>query len=303
MKTLRVLAPIVAMCAFLPVYAGTVEGNDIVDASETLAVNLPENVRVIRDVSYGENALQRFDVYVSKEATGPAPVIFMVHGGGWRRGDKAMDRVVENKVARWVPKGFIFISANYRLLPDADPMTQAQDVAKALAAAQALAPRWGGVASKFILMGHSAGGHLVDLLGADPRLAYAQGAQPWLGTISLDAGAINVVDVMENPHAPLFDNAFGTDPDYWKQVSPHHALRFGATPFLLICSQARQRESLNVLKFMLKARSLGVSAEFLPEDLTHGEINYTLGLENDYTLDVEDFMGGLDPLVKWRLKQ
>lgn len=302
MKTLRLLAPVLGACAFLSVYAGTAEGSGVVASSETAAGDLPEGVRVIRDIPYGADALQRFDVYVSEETTGPAPVVFMLHGGGWRRGDKAMAGVVENKVARWVPKGFIFISANYRLLPDTDPLTQAQDVARALAVAQMLAPRWSGVASKFIVMGHSAGAHLVDLLGADPRLAFAQGAQPWLGTISLDAGAINVVDVMENPHAPLFDDAFGTDPEYWKQVSPFHALRAGAPPFLAICSKARQRESVNTLKFMLKARSLGVRVEFLPEDLTHGEINSTLGLENDYTLDVEEFMGSLDPLVKWRLR-
>lgn len=303
MKTLKLFAPVLAACALLSVYAGAAEGSGVIVASEMGTADLPEGVRVIRDIPYGADALQRFDVYVPKEIAGPAPVIFMVHGGGWRRGDKAMSGVVENKVARWVPEGFIFISTNYRLLPDADPLTQAQDVAKALAVAQTLAPRWGGVASKFIVMGHSAGGHLVDLLGADPRRAYAQGAQPWLGTISLDAGSINVVDVMENPHAPLFDDAFGTDPEYWKQVSPHHALRAGATPFLVICSKVRERESLNTLKFMLKARSLGVLAEFLPEDLTHGEINSTLGLENDYTLDVEEFMSSLDPLVKWRLRK
>lgn len=46
-----------------------------------------------------------------------APVIFMVHGGARRTGDKAISRVVQEKVARWVPKGFVFISVNYRLYP------------------------------------------------------------------------------------------------------------------------------------------------------------------------------------------
>jgi hypothetical protein len=34
-------------------------------------------------------------------------VIFIVHGGGGSRGDKASRAVIENKVARWVPAGFI----------------------------------------------------------------------------------------------------------------------------------------------------------------------------------------------------
>jgi hypothetical protein len=40
--------------------------------------------------------------------------------------------VVRNKVANWVPRGFIFVSVNYRLLPDAAPLLQAEDVARAL---------------------------------------------------------------------------------------------------------------------------------------------------------------------------
>ena len=67
----------------------------------------------------------------------------MVHGGAWRMGDKAASNVVENKVARWVPRGVLFISANYRLLPEADALAQANDVARALARAQEVAARLG----------------------------------------------------------------------------------------------------------------------------------------------------------------
>lgn len=90
---------------------------------------LSAGVQRIADVPYGVDPAQRMDVYVpTSPATGTnslvasavrAPVIFMVHGGGWRHGDKAMGRVVQEKVNRWVPKGFILISINYRMLPDA----------------------------------------------------------------------------------------------------------------------------------------------------------------------------------------
>jgi hypothetical protein len=68
-----------------------------------------------------------------------------VHGArpAWRTRDKASRTVVQNKVVRWVPRGFIFVSANYRLLPEVDPLTQADGIALALATAQAKAASWG----------------------------------------------------------------------------------------------------------------------------------------------------------------
>lgn len=128
---------------------------------------LPRGVKLISDMAYGPDEKQRMDVYIPAMAKG-APVIFMVHGGAWRVGDKAGRGVVENKVARWVPKGIIFISANYRLLPGADPLVQAGDIALAMAKAQANAEKWGGDPAKFVLMGHSAGAHLVSLVSANP---------------------------------------------------------------------------------------------------------------------------------------
>jgi acetyl esterase/lipase len=131
-------------------------------------------------VAYGGDAAQRFDVYAPREAKG-APVIFMVHGGSWFYGDKRETAVVEHKVERWAPKGYVFISVNYRMVPKADPLEQARDVARALAFAQSRAKEWGGDPSKFILMGHSAGAHLVGLLSANPAEAVKLGAKPWLG--------------------------------------------------------------------------------------------------------------------------
>ena len=37
------------------------------------------------------------------------------------------------KAGDWLPKGYVLVSTNYRLVPDADPLAQARDVARALA--------------------------------------------------------------------------------------------------------------------------------------------------------------------------
>uniref|UniRef100_UPI0039B64623 alpha/beta hydrolase n=1 Tax=Vibrio vulnificus TaxID=672 RepID=UPI0039B64623 len=89
---------------------------------------LPAGSRVLRDQPYGPDPAQRMDVFIPPGARS-APVILMVHGGGWRRGDKAHGRVVDNKVAHWLPAGAIVVSVNYRMLPEADVPTQRDDVA------------------------------------------------------------------------------------------------------------------------------------------------------------------------------
>ena len=258
---------------------------------------LPAGARVIRDEPYGTDRRQRMDIYLPRHAA-RAPVIFMVHGGGWRIGDKGMPSVVDNKLNRWVSRGFIFISVNYRMLPDADPIEQAHDVARALAAAQGKAAMWGGDPAKFILMGHSAGAHLVALLAASPSSAYKFGARPWVGTISLDSGALDLVQTMRNRHPSLFDQAFGTDFSYWEKTSPSHMLTPQAPPFLLVCSTHRRDSCMQAHEFVGKATPVNVRASVLEQNLSHRDINHQLGVDGGYTDAVESFMAILDPSVK-----
>jgi len=253
----------------------------------------PANVRVVRDVAYGVDHAQRFDVYAPKSAS-HAPVILMVHGGGWRTGDKALPSVVENKVKRWVASGIVVISVNYRLLPGADPLTQAQDVGRALSLAQLHLADWGGDPAKVVLMGHSAGAHLVSLIAADPGVAATQGTTSWIGVVILDSAALDVIDVMEHPHLPLYTAAFGADKKFWRDASPYQRLSGVASPMLVVCSSRRNDSCPAARKFVKKANSLGARASVLEENLSHREINVQLGTPGEYTDKVEQFLRSVD---------
>lgn len=246
----------------------------------------------LADLAYGPHEDQAIDVYLPPAAQN-APVVFMVHGGGWVRGDKRNTRVVDNKVARWLPQGYIFVSVNNRLLPDADPVQQAEDVGRALAFAQKEAPNWGGDPDRFILMGHSAGAHLVGLLAADPTIATDRGARPWLGSVPLDSAAFDVAAIMTQPHLRLYDRAFGEDPAFWKQASPLHRLAKAPVPMLLVCSTRRALPCDQAHAFAAKAKSLGGDVEVLAVDMSHGEINKELGVPGAYTEKVEAFLSRL----------
>jgi acetyl esterase/lipase len=271
-------------------------------SNETAA--MPNNIKILRDIPFGDHNLQRMDVYLPANGIKNAPVIFMVHGGAWKIGDKAMSRVIQNKTARWVPQGFIFISTNYRMLPDTDILLQAEDVARALALAQSKATSWGGDASKFIIMGHSAGAHLVAMLGANPAKAYSVGAKPWLGTVSLDSAALDLVKIMERRHPRLYDQAFGSDPAYWRANSPVHVITSSATPLLAVCSTQRaDNPCVNAQDYANKATALGIQTKILQQNLSHSQINENLGKPGAYTDAVEEFMGSLDKTVNEMLKK
>ena len=252
--------------------------------------------RVVRDVAYGAHPKQRFDVYVPAGARN-APVVLMVHGGAWRFGDKRSKGVVDNKVARWSRAGIVVISVNYRMLPGTDPVEQARDVARALAAAQGRMTEWGGDPDAVVLMGHSAGAHLVALLDANPSLATRLGARGWLGAVILDSAALDVVQTMSAPHLRLYDRAFGDDREYWRDASPYHHLAAGAKPVLVVCSSRRGDSCSAAHRFAAKAASVGVRAEVHPVAKSHAAIDAELGLPGEYTATVERFLASLGPAM------
>lgn len=251
---------------------------------------LPVGARVERDLAYGPQDRHRCDVYVPPAPAG-APVLFLVHGGGWRRGRKDHWNVVRNKVAHWVGRGYVLVSTNYRLVPDTDPLGQAHDIARALAWVQANLARWDADPARVALMGHSAGAHLITLLTAAPDLAAARGALPWRATVALDSGALDVEAIMRRQHYPLYDEAFGSDPGLWREVSP--TLRLAGPPVaptLIVCSTLRDDALPQARAYAARAAGFGGRVEVLPLALSHVDINRRLGLPVPYTAVVEDFL-------------
>lgn len=246
-----------------------------------------------RDLAYGADPRQKLDVYWSATATGAGrPVLLMVHGGAWRLGDKGAAAVCTNKVGHWVPRGWVFVSANYRL-EAVTPLDQARDVARALAFIQREAARWGADPARVVLMGHSAGAHLVALLAAAPDLARAEGAAGWRGTVCLDSGAYDVVEIMTRRHARFYDRAFGRDPALWHAASPLRRLHGSPGPLLLVCSSRREQSLRMGRDFHARIRAAGGRVELLAEPLSHRAINETLGQDNDYTRKVDAFLASL----------
>lgn len=172
-----------------------------------------------REFAYGADPLQRLDVYQPLSVT-DAPLLVLLHGGGWRGGDKRSFGVWQTKAANWVSQGYVFVSVNTRLLPDAGPIAQAADLAAALAYLQKNAASFGADADKMVVMGHSAGAHVAGLVATRNDIRDAVGLRPLAGTILLDTAALNIPALMRDNPAALYRDAFGTDPAYWQAASP-----------------------------------------------------------------------------------
>jgi len=254
------------------------------------AFDLPPGARVVRDIAYGPDPAQALDVYVPAQADGAALVV-IVHGGAWRRGDKSLLRSVRNKVLHWIGRGYALVSINYRMLPRAQPLEQADDVARALAFVQQRAADWGADGSRAVLLGHSVGAHLVSLIGADPAIGARAGARPWHATISIDSAAFDLVQIMTRPHFGFYDEAFGADPDAWRAASPLHRLAAPpAAPWLAVCSALRGDACPQAQAFAAKAAALGGQVSVLPVALSHADLNDLLGAPGAYTEAVDDFL-------------
>ena len=128
---------------------------------------LGEHVKAIRDVAYADDDLakHKLDIYLPVGKTN-FPVLFFVHGGSWRTGDRSQYPALANRL---VKAGMAVVVPSYRLQPQAAAPAQIEDVAAAFAWTVKHIAEQGGDPKRIYIAGHSAGGHLVAELAVDPR--------------------------------------------------------------------------------------------------------------------------------------
>jgi len=119
------------------------------------------------DIQYcGSHVEQRMDVSVPSNAVArPLPVAAYIHGGGWDSGDKANGPLLNEVRTELLARGYVVVSLNYRLGGTAQWAAQIQDVKCAIRHLRARAGDYGVDPSRVGTWGHSAGGHLVSMLG------------------------------------------------------------------------------------------------------------------------------------------
>ena len=245
-----------------------------------------KNTVVRRDVAYGEDEKQRLDIYAPRDAK-QAPVVIFVHGGEWTRGDKAN---VSYKPKFLNENGIVFVSVNYRLTPPAKHPAHVSDVAAAVRWVHDHAAKLGGDPKKIVLMGHSAGCHLVTLVALDPRYLSAVDLKPsdLAGVAAWSGGAYDLVAKVKagGNYAGYIKKTFGDSEEAWRDASPvaHVKNAVEGPAFLFISVErgnASHKASEGLAEQIRKAK--GKAETRLLEGRDHFTANHLLGAPEDST--------------------
>jgi acetyl esterase len=132
-------------------------------------------VQLISDIPYKDtgSAWHTLDIYKPTVRPGPWPVVFYVHGGGFRLLSKDTHWVMGLVFARF---GYLVVNVSYRLAPKHPFPNGLQDVCAAYEWTCKNIEAHGGDLSKMIFAGESAGGNLVSAL---TLASCYQRPEPW----------------------------------------------------------------------------------------------------------------------------
>lgn len=234
--------------------------------------------------------------------------MFWIHGGGWQVGDKS-DVALKPKVL--TERGFIFVSTNYRLLPDVTMDVLIRDVATSLGWVHKNIAKYGGDPKRIFVGGHSAGAQLAALVCIDDRYLKEQGVSfdVLKGCIPVDGDTYDIPKIiMTAEHRQALYGGkmftfghrqkFGNDPEKHVDFSAvtHVAQDKGIPPFLLLYfpgnpdtrAQSQRLEAL-LIEAKVPATAYGKS------DSNHSRLNNDLGKPDDPA--TEEMYKFLDALV------
>lgn len=267
--------------------------------------------KLTSDIPYVKNGHKRhvLDIYTPENSTKKKlPVVFWIHGGGWQVGDKT-DVALKPKVL--TDRGFVFVSTNYRLLPDVKMEELISDVTKSLAWVHKNIAKYGGDPNRIFVGGHSAGAQLAALICIDDRYLKKEGVSfdVLKGCIPVDGDTYDIPKIIMTAEfrqalygGKMFTfghrQKFGNDPEKHVDFSAvtHVKKGKGIPPFLILYfpGNPNTRAQARRLESVLKASEIPTTA-YGKGDSNHNRLNNDLGKPDDpATQQLYQF---LDPLV------
>jgi arylformamidase len=241
---------------------------------------LNSEAAVQKDIPYSSEVheLKTLDIYKpdSNSSGRKLPVLIHIHGGGWKTGDKKIQRKHGDFYSS---KDIIFININYRLTPEVQHPSHVNDCAEAVAWVFNNIEQLGGDKNRIFISGHSAGAHLAALLGTDTSYLSKHNIQvsKLAGVIPIDTASFDLLSRRNERFVKkLVDNAFGTDKALLKSASPiHHIMNNQTYPTFLIFASGKRNSAINQSQELsLKLREAGANAQAIVVDnYNHRDMN------------------------------
>jgi acetyl esterase/lipase len=204
------------------------------------SLEVPDHLQLDRDLVFATidgNDL-KLDIAYPKEGKKKLPVIVYIHGGGWETGAKPTDQAL-----LFAEKGFVGIAIEYRLSGVAKFPAAVHDCKTAIRWTRAHAADYGIDPDRIGVIGESAGGHLVALIGTSGGDAYLEGDGPY-GEFSSDVQAVvdlfgpidflSMEDAPGGPVAKFFGKTATEAPEIAKKAGPLTYLDGNDPPTLII---------------------------------------------------------------------
>jgi acetyl esterase/lipase len=209
---------------------------------------LPRGVRADEELVYDASSGEALALDVYRPA-GPGlyPAVIVVHGGGWERGDRRMERPFAKQLAA---RGLVAVPVSYRLGVAGRFPNALFDLESAVRWLRAQAARYQIDPTRIGAVGGSAGGQLVALLGVSegtPGLVggVGQGNAGVQAVVDIDglvdfSGAALVEKEARKPGAPtrFLGGSFAERAATWRLASPLTHVRGDSAPTLFINSAA-----------------------------------------------------------------
>ncbi len=250
---------------------------------------------VQKDIPYAQPTQERqfLDIY-SPDNAKDSPVVFWIHGGGWQAGDKSS---IQSKPQWFLQQGFVFVSTNYRLLPNVPMETIVEDVAKSLGWVHKNISRYGGDPKKIYVMGHSAGAQLAALICTDDGYLKSEGVpfSALKGCVPVDGDTYDIPAIIETaetrrrvhqqPQAKFgHREKFGNDPAKHVNFSAvtHAKKDKGIPPFLIMYVASHPDNTAQAQRLDSALKEAGVVSKLYgAKDSEHSKINNDIGTPND----------------------
>ncbi len=178
---------------------------------------------------------------------GKYPALIMIHGGGWRSGNKSMEKPMAQRLAE---QGIVAIPVEYRLSAEAKYPAAIHDIKAAIRFIKDNADQYSIDTTKIAIEGESAGGQMAMLVAMTNNVEIFEGDRNGSKSSSTVQAAIDVdgvvdflapnsLNTLRKPEsADVFwlGGFFEDKPLMWKEASPIYYVNKNSVPVLFICS-------------------------------------------------------------------
>lgn len=282
---------IILVCAALFFSVGQVQ---VSNAQSSAGIQKPTRI-VTKGVSVGGGLKIDIHAPITVKSQGffrpgkKAPILLYVHGGGWIKGSREK---IYNLDTFATKRGYMLVSVQYTPVPRTNIDGQVRDIVRSINWVRNNISRYGGDKRKIVIMGHSAGSHLVSLIAAK-RLG-----GKLAGVIANDVQAYDMVAYggMRGSLPHVYAAAFGSNPKNWIKWSPVTYVRSGPKgglpPHMIMYSgsnYARRKVLANGFGADLRAKGASVTL-FDGRRYSHGSIARGIGTSAEVTRAVERFL-------------